>query len=313
MTSALEAVRGAAGIEKRPTTVAEAIERRVPEFAKLLGKMDPVRFARIAISQVNINPKLAEDVPGLLSCIAIAATLKLEIGVLGQCYIVPYGRKNQFITGWMGHVDLVTRANKATVRTLAVREGDEFDCDLGSKPFVHFKPDVNGDEDRPLLRTVAIGHIKDMSEYPQIEVWGLERLQKHLNRYNKVGDRHYALQTGKNLATSHNFEQYARKIPLLQVVKYLPKSIEWQVAAQLDYQADAGRQVMDFKTASAVIEGDTLPEAKGAPTPYDQYFEALGWTAEECAKYLAGMSKFTEAQIKADLNAKIDAKNAAEE
>lgn len=287
MSNGLQTVQAAVGVEKKATTAAEMIERRAPEFAKLLGaNMDPVRFARIAVSEVNRNPKILEDIPGLLSCIAIAASLKLELGVLGQCYIVPYGGRSgtkcQFITGWMGHVDLVSRANKATVRTLAVREGDEFDCDLGSKPRVHFKPDVNGDDDRPLLATVAIGHIVGMDQYPQIEVWGLEKLRKHFSRNNKVGDRHYALAQGGNLATSHAFEMYARKIPLLQVVKYLPKSVEWQKAAQLDYYADGGKQVLDYQTTKGLIEGASL---EPAISDFSQRFRELGMSPAEGEKW----------------------------
>ena len=303
MSTALDKVRGAAGIEnKQPMTVQQQIDRLTPEFAKLLGnRMDPIRFARIAYSQVKLNEKLAQDMPGLMTCIAIAATLRLEPGVLGQCYFVPYGGKNgvhnQFITGWAGHVDLVTRANKATVRTLAVREGDDFDYELGSKPRIHFKPNLDGDEDRPLLATVAIGHIVGMDDYPQIEVWGFDKLRKHLNRYNKVGDRHYALATGSKLETSHNFEMYARKIPLLQVVKYLPKSVEWQMAAQLDYQADTGKQLLNLSTASAVLEGDTLPELPSETTEthhdldpviakMNELFGLLSWNDDTQAKWL---------------------------
>lgn len=312
MATSLDAVKSAAGIQKKPSTLEQAIERATPEFAKLLGnRMDPVRFTRIAYSQVKLNPKLAEDVPGLLTCIALAATLRLEPGVMGHCYFVPYGGKkgirNQFITGWQGHVDLVTRANKATVRTLAVREGDEFDCDLGSKPFVHYRPMPDGDEDRDLIMTVAIGHVVNMTEFPQIEVWPMPRLVKHLNRYNKVGDRHYALSTGSKLERSHNFEMYARKIPLLQVVKYLPKSVEWQAAAELDYQADAGKQILNLQTAAAVINGEPVIDAvedeqetqpaQAAIDPrvakMNEIFGLLGWSEDVQARWISANASLT--------------------
>jgi recombination protein RecT len=322
MSNALDKVKSAAGVtEKQPITIQQQIERLTPEFAKLLGnRMDPIRFARIAYSQVKMNDKLAQDMPGLMTCIAIAATLRLEPGVLGQCYFVPYGGKNgirnQFITGWAGHVDLVTRANKATVRTLAVREGDDFDYQLGTSPRVHFKPLMEGDEDRPLLATVAIGHIVGMDAYPQIEVWGFEKLRKHLHRYNKVGDRHYALANGPKLETSHNFEMYARKIPLLQTVKYLPKSVEWQMAAQLDYQADTGRQLLNLQTAAAVIEGDSLPElSTGAEEPpqkpetstrMGEVFSLLGWNVDTQAKWLKANETLTMDEKTAKLEAELD-------
>ena len=309
MSSALETVKGAAGLERKPKTIDEHINSLVPEFAKLLGnRMDPIRFARIAYSQVKLNKKLAEDVPGLLTCIAIAATLRLEPGVLGQCYFVPYGGKGgtrcQFITGWPGHVDLVSRANKATVRTLAIREGDEFDYSDGSKPFIHHKPLLDGDEDRPLTATASVGHILGLGDFPQFQVWGFDKLVKHLNRYNKVGERHYALSSGKKLEVSHNFEMYARKIPLLQVVKYLPKSVEWQTAATLDHQADTGKQLLNLQTAVAVIEGDTLegdPDelTDGSETAIapkiTECFNLLGWTPDVQGNWLAANQKLSDA------------------
>jgi recombination protein RecT len=319
----MEKLKGAAGVEsKAPITIQQQIDRLTPEFAKLLGnRMDPVRFARIAYSQVKLNDKLANDMPGLLTCIAIAATLRLEPGVLGQAYFVPYntknGWRNQFITGWAGHVDLVTRANKATVRTLAVREGDDFDYDLGSKPKVHFKPNLDGDEDRPLLATVSIGHIVGMDDYPQIEVWGFDKLRKHLDRYNKVGDRHYALANGKKLETSHNFEMYARKVPLLQVVKYLPKSVEWQAAAALDYQADTGKQLLNLQTAAAVIEGDSLPELQAGPetaapeidakaAAINETFRLLAWNVDTQAKWLKANETLSQDEQIAKLKKELD-------
>jgi recombination protein RecT len=202
------------------------------------------------------------------------------------------------------------------VRTLAVREGDDFDYELGSRPKVHFKPAIDGDEDRPLLATIAIGHIIGMDEYPQIEVWGFDKLRKHLDRYNKVGDRHYALQTGKRLETSHNFEMYARKVPLLQVVKYLPKSVEWQTAAALDYQADTGRQLLNLQTAAAVIEGenvDALPAGEPEETQetaidpkIGELFKLLGWSAQVQAAWITANANLSDAQKVAKLEKELE-------
>jgi hypothetical protein len=44
------------------------------------------------------------------------------------------------------------------------------------------------------------------------------------------------------------------------------------------------------------------PSEPPAATPYDPYFVALGWNPEQRKEYIGKMQKFTEAQIKADLN-----------
>jgi len=66
----------------------------------------------------------------------------------------------------------------------------------------------------------------------------------HRNRYNKVGDKHYSY------ANSNNLEMYARKVALLQVMKYMPKSVELNVASQLDQAADVGTQALTIRTAN---------------------------------------------------------------
>lgn len=285
--AAVSRAAGVAQVQEKPVTVQQQIERMVPEFAKVAGKaMDPTRLSRIALNEIRREPKLAEDMQSFLSCVMLSAVLRLEPGVMGLAYLIPYFnhklKRNicTFIPGWAGHVDLVNRAGKATVRTIAIREGDEFDYQLGTSPKVHFKPAINGDEDRPLIATCAMGHIFNAPEYPQIEVLPFEKARKHLNRYNKVGDRHYALTTGANLQTSHNFEMYARKIALLQTVKYVPKSIEWQVAAQLDYAADSGATLLTAQSTAALLEGGLI-EQDIPPIDLSAKFTRMGFDKTE--------------------------------
>ena len=107
---------------------------------------------------------------------------------------------------------------------------------------------------------------------------------------------------------------YARKIPLLQVVKYLPKSVEWQAAAQLDYQADTGRQLLNLQTATAVIEGESLPELPAEapqeqqkpPTRMTEVFGLLGWNIETQAKWCKANESLSIEEQTAMLEAELD-------
>ena len=67
-------------------------------------------------------------------------------------------------------------------------------------------------------------------------------MKKHLTTYNKVGNRHYAL------SSENNFEMYARKVALLQVLKYMPASIELANAVDVTNAAESGKH--------AILEGD---------------------------------------------------------
>jgi recombination protein RecT len=133
--------------------------------------------------------------------------------------------------------DLVFRAGRATVWTGAVYEGDEFEYGLGDSPYVKHRPrDPASDR---LLYVYAVGRVKD-GDWPVVEVWPISKVIAHRDKYNKVGGRHYSFQ---------HLEMYARKVALLQVIKYMPKSTEMQLALQLDQTAMNGPQNLTFTDA----------------------------------------------------------------
>jgi recombination protein RecT len=250
----------ATGDRLRAAATGQAIAKKIPEsFPQMLtafkGQIAMAlpkhisgdRMLRVALTCFRQNPKLGDcDPKSVFAAVIVGAQLGLEPGILGQGYLVPYKQKNgpllcQFIPGWQGLVDLVNRSGRASVWTGAVYKGDEFEYEYGSSPHIHHKPSVDGgDETNPesLLYVYAVGQVKG-SDFPVIEVQSNLKVRRHRDRYNKVGDRHYSYE---------NFEQYARKVALLQVLKYMPKSIEMASAIGASYSADAG-QVIDLKEA----------------------------------------------------------------
>lgn len=217
------------------------------------------RYTRLALSQYNQNPALSKCTPeSIFAAVIIASQLGLELGVLGQGYIVPYGNQAQFIPGWRGIVDLVHRSGRAAIWTGAVFEGDEFAFELGSKPFVKHVP-MGEDDPEKLIATYAIGGIKGLDDFRIIECWTNDRVRKHFNKYNKVGQKHYA---------HKNWEMYARKVVLLQTIKYLPASVEVSTLEELDRSYEMGTP-QNLNVASAAlgsflpptIETQALPEA----------------------------------------------------
>jgi recombination protein RecT len=205
--------------------------------------MNADRMARIALTCFRMNPQLAEcDPKSVFAAVILGAQMGLEPGVLGQAYLIPYkDRKKgittcQFVPGWQGLADLVNRAGRASVWTGAVYEGDKFEFAFGSSPFLVHIP--TGEEVK-LTHCYAIGRVK-AAEYPVIEVWSVPKLLRHRDHFNRVGDRHYSYE---------HFEMYGRKIALLQVLKYMPKSVELTNAMGLDNAAEAGAQNVDLKEA----------------------------------------------------------------
>lgn len=218
-----------------------------PQMALALPKhLTADRMARLAVTAFSTTPKLQEcDPKSIAGSIMTAATLGLEPNVDGQCFLVPYGRTCQLVPGWKGLVDLVSRSGRATVWTGAVFQGDEFDYALGDTPFIRHRP---GEENDPNLIThvYAVGRVNG-SQHPVIEVWTVGKVKKHRDKYNKQGQKHYSFR---------DWEMYARKIPLLQVLKYMPKSIELSNAISLSDAVDEGKH--------AIIDGDFVQVSEPA-------------------------------------------------
>lgn len=262
------------------STFSRTLERMKPQMALALPKhMSADRMARLALTAFSTNRDMqACSESSILSSLMIATQLGLEPGINGQGYLIPYKGTCTFVPGWKGLVDLVARAGRATVWTGAVYEGDKFDYQLGDEPFCRHRPGDGSDE---LTHVYAIGRVKD-AQMPVIEVWTRGKVQKHLKQYNKVGLRHYAL------ASENNFEMYARKVALMQVLKYMPSSIELSNAITVSHAAEAGQGAViegDFVTVSTEnIDGNT-----GEITRTDSARPALpAMTDEQFGKSLAG-------------------------
>lgn len=127
------------------------IQGQWPKIAKVLPKhMSPERMMQLAISTINKNPKLADcTVESVLSCFMTASSLGLEpndVNGLGQCYIIPYGRKATFIPGYRGLYKLALNSGEIQSITVeVVYEGDEFEYMLGDDARIVHKPSITAD------------------------------------------------------------------------------------------------------------------------------------------------------------------------
>ena len=278
-TQQLSEMKSGNTVQQKPKDFPSMLKAFLPEIQRALpAHMNAERMSRIALTAFRQNPKLAEcDPRSVFASVIMSSQLGLEIGIMGQAYLVPYNKSKkvgnqwvktvecQFIAGWQGLADLVSRSGRASVWTGAVYEGDEFDYQMGDQQFIKHKAGDNHGDPSFLTHVYAVGRIKD-AQWPVIEVWTVGRIRKHRDRYNKVGEAHYSF------TNEHNFEMYGRKIALLQVIKYMPKSIELQTALDLDSRAEQGQaQNLDIRDAIAgtytVVPDDDEPPAVDAQPP----------------------------------------------
>lgn len=265
MSGSIERIKEKTGLSK-PTDFPSMLSAYKGQLAAALPKhMSADRMVRIALTAFRQNPALSKcDPTSIFAACIISSQLGMEIGVLGHAYLVPYGNTCQLIPGWRGMVDLVSRAGKASVWTGAVYEGDTFDYQMGDKPFITHR-EMGEFEEAKLTHVYAVGRIKG-SDWPTIVVWPVAKVKKHRDRFNKVGTRHYSFQ---------HFEQYARKVVLLQVLKYVPLSVEMACAYELDQAAETGN--VQSITIQDAIKGDYI----GLPAPAEPTEQATEQPVDE--------------------------------
>jgi recombination protein RecT len=184
---------------------------------------------------------------------------------------VPYGTTCTFVPGWKGLQDLVNRSGRATTWTGAVYEGDEFDYRLGDSPFVSHRP---GDEDdqRKMTHVYAVGRVNG-SNWPIVEVWTLSKVWKHRDKYNKVGQKHYSFRDP---------EMYARKVVLLQVLKYVPSSIELSNAVAVANASELGQRTDIIDNCVTVSDID-LQDAPGGSTSTADFIDRIENAADKAS------------------------------
>lgn len=239
-----------------PTTPAASLNQFIQKHKAQLELALPKhlsadRMVRLALTAFSQNKDLQTcDKNSIFASIIVASQLGLEPGVNGQGYLIPYKGKCTFVPGWKGLVDLAQRGGRASVWTGAVYEGDHFDYMLGDSPYCHHRPCGEFDEAK-LTHVYAIGRVKD-SEMPVIEVWPIKKVHAHFKKtvVAALQPSHYS---------KKHFEAYAKKVALLQVLKYMPQSIELSTALDVSSANEQGKGITidgNFITIDNIDNGD---------------------------------------------------------
>jgi recombination protein RecT len=225
-------------------------------LAQALPRTFPVeRFMRLVLNDISRNPKLAEcSSTSILGGMLEAAALGLEVNVLGHCWLVPYWnsresiREAQLIVGYKGLVKLAYNSEAVSCVTAGVvREGDEFDYQLGTDRYLHHRLNPSGaygdiTHAYAIVETTRGGR-------PLIDVMTLDDILR-------VRDRAKAKDSGP---WNTDFEAMAAKTPLRRVMKLAPVSTEAARAVELDELAEAGAaQLLGKAMAGQGIEVPAL-------------------------------------------------------
>lgn len=228
----------------------EYVEGFKGELAKLVpDHLNADRMARHAVTAFARSKDLQACEPKTIgAALMTAAQLGLEPGVNGAGFLVPYGRTCTFVPGWKGLVDLVSRSGRGTVYTGVIFRDQAYTFVDGARRDLIVHNETELDEPEDITHAYAIGWVTGSST-PIIELWRVPKLKKHRDKYNKVGKRHYSFR---------DWEMYARKVPLLQVLKYMPCSVAVQNAIEISHAAEAGHAVT--LEGDCVVVDDWMPE-----------------------------------------------------
>lgn len=240
------------------------LEKQRHQIAAALPKhVSPDRMIRLACTEFSKNPLLQKCTPvSVFGSIIQASQLGLEIGVLGQAYLVPYRNNKaggiyeaQMIPGYKGLIALARRSGEVTsIETHIVYARDEFDLVLGIESSVKHIPFLEGDRGAPRL-VYGVAKFKDGGHHFE---W------MPLTEVDRIRSRGKASNNGPWVT---DYEQMVRKTLIRRMANYLPMSIELANAIQIGDAADAGHKATidgDFVTVEENVIDDVTSQAESA-------------------------------------------------
>lgn len=183
-------------------------------------------FMSSVISVANGNPQLRNAEPmSIIGAAMVAATMQLQvIPTLGQCYIIPYGKKAQFQVGYLGLLQLCQRSGQfKRILAAPVHEGEYVSGDEFDEEYVFDKKQKKSDK--------VIGYMAKfelLNGFIKVAYWDIDKVKAHATKFSQ------AFRAGFNSPWKSDFDAMAQKTVLKSILKFAPKSIEMQNAVTFD-------------------------------------------------------------------------------
>jgi recombination protein RecT len=232
-----------------------AIGSRLPAHMAHLAD----RITKIAIMSAIKNPAILEcKRESVIMSIMQAAELGLEPGgALGEGYLVPYSVKGvktcQFIPGYRGLISLARRSGQiVSIEAHLVREGDEFDFELGLAPKLVHKPNLSEPTSKNIRAAYAVARL--VGGGVQYEMM-LKAEVDAIRARSKSGDFG---------PWSTDYGEMARKTVVRRLFKYLPVSVEMTKALELDNEDSRELDTSLEITPEAQVVDDANARAQAA-------------------------------------------------
>lgn len=225
------------------------------------------RMVRCLLTECSRNAILLDCTPkSLFGAVVQAAQLGLEVGgPAGQCYLVPRRDKGiwkaNLQVGYRGFLTLAHRSGQ--VRRFAprlVRAGDKFGIEYGTDQKLVHVPNMDA-LDAPVTGYYAAVELVNGGH--DFEYRTLRQIEEHRDKYASSRD-----------FWAKNFDEGGKKTCVLYLAKRVPLSVEWQRAAGIELEAEAGIEqnldaMLELPAPDKLAEMRERVEAAKAPPPDD--------------------------------------------
>ncbi len=267
MAQAPQALRSVRNQEtkEQPKTFPAMLEQFKGEIARALPKhINPDRMSRIALTAFRMTPKLAEcDPRSVFAAVIQSSQLGLEVGLMGEAHLVPFGNQCQLIPGYTGLMKLARNGgNVIDIYAHDVRERDTFSLKFGLERDLKHEPlSLDGgfpasDDDRgKIVGFYAVAVFKDGNRtFVAMGRSEVERIRDNSKGYQ--ASKKYK----KESPWDTDFTSMGLKTAIRRLTKFLPKSPELATALALDAANEQGKgQNLDL---DQVIAGEYVPVAE---------------------------------------------------
>ena len=128
---------------EQPKGFPAMLEQFKGEIARALPKhINPDRMARIALTAFRMTPKLGEcDPRSVFAAVIQSSQMGLEVGLMGEAHLVPFGNQCQLIPGYTGLMKLARQSGLVQdIYAHEVRVNDNFTLKLGMERSLDHEP-----------------------------------------------------------------------------------------------------------------------------------------------------------------------------
>lgn len=220
--------------------------------------IDPIRWRRMAITQFNLNPRLAMCEPrSVFACMIQTAHLGLRPGPTGEVHWIPYKDQCTLVIGYQGLMTLVRRSPEvARVEAHLVHPADRFEVEYSNASRYVHRPNFDVEAPGAWKLAYAAAVFKDGGVHVEV----MRRADVEAIRNRSQGYQR-AMKEGKDSPWSTDPEQMSLKTVMRRLCKWVPRTFDLDQAIALDDAAAAGTQQI---TASEALTNDYAPPAAPA-------------------------------------------------